>query len=182
MFGMGGFCIKTDIFHQIACRQYGNATMLPAGPGPLVVPCVNLACCNIGEQSHPEITCSPGFREDLFKLVCGSKNRPALHFHIITVPCPPPGSPAPDMGVSRKIVAFSWMPSPFLEVGATDGCYPGLITVALQQLVTEPEKDQLGTQSSSRTIPSGSCSKNQVMAELTAYLQPRFSLLNSVKT
>ncbi len=66
-----------------------------------------------------------------------------------------------------EVVVAAAAPLAILKVGAADRPQPRVVAVLLQQGGASGEEMSMHHESSSRMIPSSSCSKNQLIALLT---------------
>ena len=97
-----------------------------------------------------------------------------LQHVLVALRHPAPSRPPPDLDVFGENIRV-WMLEGRREKEITgDRANPVVFPVPLQQGLTEGEKRIVGKAIVSRMIPSFSCSKNHVMASLTAFPQPRF--------
>lgn len=142
--GMHGVGRAADILDQIVSRSHGEGVVFEVGITPLRVPRVEARFAAV----HLVENFPPAFPLDRVRKAVGERPRlyeirVVRHIRRIVPPCPPPGGPAPDMRVARKIVTVAELRAAQQAVDSADVHDAFVVAVTLQEFPAVPEKGRV---------------------------------------
>ena len=136
--GVGGIGPKTGVLHQAAVGHAGEHPRPPMAVGPSEIPGVDLTAGSGLEDARPialEAFVAQARQEALV-----AEGGPATEAVVVLRPGPPPAAPAPAVVVDGKAIAAAAIAALAVEMVGGDRSHPGVVAVALQQLLHEGEE------------------------------------------
>jgi len=140
--GVGGIGAKAGVGYQAAVGHAGEHPRLPMAISPGEIPGVDLAAGRCVENARPialEALIAQASQEALV-----AEGGPAAEAVVVLLPGPPPAGPAPAVVVDGKAIAAAAIAGLAVEMMGGDRAHPGVVAVALQQLLHEGEEAGVG--------------------------------------